>query len=121
MALAGSPQPSTRIAAHKGRVHFIQLLELLAQVKADETPPLHELLEQRRPHLAWGTTLIVITGRLSESLLNQLMLAQRHGVSPVVVACGHGTYFEAMRPSCAALGIPAYHVLYERDIRSLAL
>ena len=118
---AGSPLPATRITARKGRAHFIQLLELLAQVRADETPPLHELLEQRRPHLAWGTTLIVITGRLSETLLNQLMLAQRHGISPVVVACGHGTYFEAMRQSCAAIGIPAYHVLYERDIRNLAL
>jgi len=118
---AGSPQPSTRITSRKGRAHFIQLLELLAQVQADETQPLYELLEQRRAHLAWGTTLIVVTGRLSESLLNQLMLAQRHGISPVVVACGHGTYFEALRQSCAALRIPAYHMLHERDIRKLAL
>lgn len=113
--------PSTRIPARKGRAHFIELLELLAQVKADETPALAELLEQRRPHLAWGTTLLVVTGRVSEVLLNQLMLAQRHGISPVVVACGHGTHFDSLRQSCAALGIPAYHVLYERDIRRLVL
>ena len=63
--LAGEGRPPT-IPPRKGKRHMMHLLETLARVETIENSALVPLLGQQRYHLAWGTTLIVITGKLSD-------------------------------------------------------
>ena len=105
----------------KGRAHFMHVLEQLAHATADDAAPLSETLRHKLMHLNWATTLIVITGKADDALLDQLAQAQRRGLSPVLIACGFGANFEAVEQRCRSLGIPAFHVLTERDVQKLAL
>ena len=120
VGLITNEKASCALPVRKGRAHFMRALENLAQATADDVAPLTEFLHTRLPSLGWGTTLIVITGKASDVLLDQLALAQRRGLSPVLIACGYGADFEHMQQRCLRLGIPAQHVFTERDVQKLA-
>ena len=118
MGTSHAPAPApVWIPPRSGRPHMIQMLERLALAQPNEDTPFTEPLQRAIAKGNWGTTLIVVTGQANETLIHQLLDAQRRGLSPVLIACGYGTRFEAIQVHCAALGIPAYHVLRERDVR----
>ena len=100
-----------------GRPHMIQMLERLAQAQPCEDTSFVAPLQRAIAKGNWGTTLIVVTGQANDVLIQQLLAAQRRGLSPLLIACGYGARFDTIRQQCAALGIPAYHVLRERDMR----
>ncbi len=101
-----------------GRPHMIQMLERLALAQPNQDSAFTAPLQRAITKGNWGTSLIVVTGQADPTLIQQLLDARRRGLSPVLVACGYGTRFEATRQQCATLGIPAYHVLRERDMRA---
>jgi uncharacterized protein (DUF58 family) len=115
--------PKFELPPRKGRGHMIQILEALAHANADgeNVPLLEACLHKHLPHLGFGTTLVVITGKTSAAAVQQLLRARQHGLSPVLVSCGLGAHFQQARAQCDVVGIPAYHVLSEMDIRKLAL
>lgn len=96
---------------------MIQILERLALAQSTDTPFLPDL-QNSIAKGNWGTTLIVITGQANDAVIHQLLNAHRRGLSPLLIACGYGARFDAVSQQCAALGIPAYHVLRERDVRT---
>jgi uncharacterized protein (DUF58 family) len=103
------------------RAHNMAILEQLAQATADDVVPLADLMRSKLAALRWGTTLIVITGRADDDVIDQLAQAQRRGLSPVLIACGFGANFEQVNRRCRHIGIPAFHVMTERDVQKLAL
>ncbi len=107
----------TLLGTRSGRPHMIQMLERLALVQPDQEAPFAVPLQYAITKGNWGTTLIVITGQANPALIQQLLDARRRGLSPVLIACGYGTRIDAVRRQCATFGIPAYHVLRERDMR----
>jgi len=101
----------------KGKRHMMQLLEILARVETIENSPLVPLLQQQRYHLAWGTSLIVITGRLSDPLLDELYQARRAGQNALVILAGGGeTVDEAGHRRAKAFAIPVFSIATERDL-----
>jgi hypothetical protein len=73
----GRPQP---VPPRKGKRHLIRLLETLARVEQSMIRSF--LIQKQRYQLAWGTTLIVVTGRAGDDLLDELYQARRWGRTP---------------------------------------
>ena len=109
----GRPQS---IPPHKGKGHMMRLLETLARVGTIDNSALVPLLQQQRYHLAWGTTLIVITGRLSDDLLDELYQARRSGQNAIMILAGADLSEEAARRRAKTFGIPVFSIATERDL-----
>jgi uncharacterized protein (DUF58 family) len=114
--LAAEGQPQT-IPPNKGKRHLMRLLETLARVEIVDQSALIPLLQQQRYRLTWGTTLIVITGGLSNALLDELYQARRSGQNPLVIAAGTDTSEEAVYRRAKILDIPVYNIATERDLK----
>lgn len=113
--LSTDGRPQT-ISVHKGKPHLIRLLETLARVEMSNQMALVPLLQQQRFKLGWGTTLIVITGKASEELVNELYQAQRGGLNAILVLVGMDAAEEAARRRAQTFGIPVFSITSERDL-----
>ncbi len=113
LATGGNPQS---IPPRKGKRHMMRLLETLARAQMSENSALVPLLQHQRYHLAWGTTLIVITGTLSKELLDELYQARRSGQNAVVILVGTDTSEEDAHRRARTFGIPVVSVAAERDL-----
>jgi hypothetical protein len=91
-------------------------LETLARAQIIENSVLVPLLEQARYHLAWGTSLIVITGSLNRDVLDGLHQARRAGQNALVILAGGDTSDDAARQRAKAFGIPVFSIATERDL-----
>jgi uncharacterized protein (DUF58 family) len=114
--LADDGRPQS-LLPRKGKRHMMRLLETLARVESIDQSPLVPLLQQQRYRLAWGTTLIVITGKLSDVLLDELYQARRSGQNAVVILVGGDVSDEAVRRRARTFGIPFYSINTERDLK----
>ena len=103
----------------KGRAHLIQLLESLAGVKAVEADPAATLVNHERGRLAWGTTLVIVTGKADDVLFEALMHTRRTGLNPVLILCGRGVNLPPAQRRAAVCGIPLQYVRTENDVREL--
>jgi uncharacterized protein (DUF58 family) len=110
-------EPFQALLPRKGRGHFTSLLDVLARAQPAPTDSdFAALIGRERVKLAWGTTLVAITGQLTEALLGELLLAQRSGLNGAVIVCGRNAAgFRQVRRRAAGFGIVAHHVLPQRD------
>ena len=113
LAADGRPQS---IPPRKGKRHMMRLLETLARAGIIDSSVLVPLLQQQRYQLAWGTTLIVITGRLTDELLDELYQARRAGQNATIVLAGTDTSDDASRRRARAFGIPVISIATEREL-----
>jgi len=114
LAADGRPQS---IPPRKGKRHMMRLLETLARVQIMDSSALVPLLQQQRYQLAWGTTLIVITGRASNEVLDELYQARRGGQNAVVIQAGGDIPDDATRRRAKTFGIPVFSIATERDLK----
>lgn len=114
LATDGRPQI---IPPRKGKRHMMRLLETLARVEMAKGPSLVPLVQQQRYQLTWGTTLIIITGEVSDGLLNELYQAVRSGQNVLVVLAGGSPSEEAIKRRASVFGIPVYSIAGERDLK----
>ncbi len=115
-ALAEDGRPQT-ISPHKGKRHLMRLLETLARAETVDPSALVPLLQQQRYRLAWGTTLIVITGSLSNDLLDELYQARRSGKTPFLIVAGTDVSGEAVYQRAKILELPVFNIAAERDLK----
>ncbi len=108
--------PVHAIPPRKGRGHLMRVLEVLARVQTGESVPLAALLSQQIVHLAWGTTVILITSHLDEGLLEGLLQARRAGLDAVVVLCGYATGHADVQRRAQRFGFPVTIIRNERDL-----
>jgi uncharacterized protein (DUF58 family) len=113
VASGGRPQS---IPPRKGKRHMMRLLETLARVQTIDNSALVPLLQHQRYHLAWGTTLIVITGSLRDHLLDELYQARRSGQNAIVILAGGDLSDDAVRRRARTFGIPVFSIATERDL-----
>lgn len=106
----------TAIPSRKGRGHLMRVLEVLARVQVEESVPLTTLLQQQIVHLAWGTTVVVVTSRLDDTLLEGLLQARRAGLNAVVVLCGYATGHVDVERRAQRFGFPVTTIRNERDL-----
>jgi uncharacterized protein (DUF58 family) len=110
----GNPQS---IPPHKGKRHLMRLLETLARADIAENSALVPLIQRQRYQLAWGTTLILITGTASDELLDELYQARRWGQNGVLILAGRNASDEAIRRRAKTFGIPVYSIATESDLK----
>ena len=94
----------------------MRLLETLARVQIIENSALVPFVQGQRYQLAWGTTLIVITGGASDELLNELYQARRAGQNPILILAGRDASDEAIRRRAKIFGIITVSIATERDL-----
>jgi uncharacterized protein (DUF58 family) len=110
----GKPQA---IPPRKGKPHLMRLLETLARAEITENSALVPLIERQRYQLAWGTTLILITGRASDELLDELYQARRWGQNAVLILAGRDASDEAIRRRAKTFRIPVFSIATESDLK----
>jgi uncharacterized protein (DUF58 family) len=104
------------IPARRGRAHLMRILESLASVLLADTQPLVDVLRLEIPHLSWGTTLLVITPSIDDTLFDGLFQARRSGLNVVLIACGPVPHLAEARRRAGHFGIPLYQILNEKDL-----
>ncbi len=105
------------IPPRPGRAHLMKLLEWLARVQLADTRPLVEWLPQATVDLAWGTTVLVVTPSADEATGAALRRLRRAGLNPVLLAIEPHAQFGVVYERCRRLGVAAYEVADERDLR----
>lgn len=104
------------IPPHKGKRHLTRLLETLARVEMTEDSALAPLIQQQRYQLAWGTTLIVVSGGIGDDVLNELYQARRSGQNALLILAGRDSTEEPIQRRAKAFGIQVYSIATERDL-----
>lgn len=135
------------IPSRNGRGHLMGILEILARIQlrdmrnaegasADGRPAgtkgedpdeeewispisLPAWLPARVAHLSWGSTLVVVTPRLTESLVWVLHGMYRRGVNVFVLACTLQPQFKRMQEQAEALGVTSHQTIWESDLLKL--
>lgn len=109
------------VPERNGRGHLINILSLLARIQLHEHEQnLAEWLPSRLAHLEWGTTLVVVTPRLSEDALWSLHQAYRRGSNVVVIVCAEDAEFQTMQARGAKLGVQMHRTIWDKDLQALA-
>jgi uncharacterized protein (DUF58 family) len=98
------------------RAHLMRLLEVLARVNAIPESRLTVHLQRERARLAYGTTLVVITGRESVALFDTLILLQRAGLAVALILIQPPR--SPAELSAAPRGITIYRVWNEADLET---
>lgn len=116
--LTGARLPS--LPVRKGREHLIHLLDLLARVEVapeGQSPALfHELLNRATLALPWGSTVLAITSRATESLLDALLLLRRRGLAVMCVFTYPDPDFAAFARRVEQIGVRPLRVWREHDM-----
>jgi len=108
------------LPARSERAHLISVLEVLARVRLVPGIPLPDLLRRERPHLAWGTTVVAITGRADEALLDALAALRQGGCSVALLLVQAAAMEPLARERAALLGINVWPIWREQDLERSA-
>ena len=81
---------SVRVTSSRQRAQLMHILELLAQIVPHAVRPIGPLLENEAHGLGWGATILVVTVRPSEPLVETLWRLQRRGFKVTVLVVGNG-------------------------------
>jgi uncharacterized protein (DUF58 family) len=100
----------------KGRGHLMRILDVLARIQLTESESFVQLLRRQRVHLAWGTTVVLITGNVDNELFDELFQARRAGLNVVLILCGHVIEAEAIKHRAQHFGMPVYQFTSEQDL-----
>jgi uncharacterized protein (DUF58 family) len=106
------------IAPAKGRGHFMTALDVLARARvADPPDDFISLVQRERVKLAWGATLVFVTGKMTDALFEEIFKAQRSGLNAAIVLCGRTVDgLKQSQQRAAYFGVPLYHVVPQRDM-----
>ncbi len=121
------PTNTTQLAStihlppRKERGQLIAILEHLAEVEmATEAPePFTNLLRRDRLGLAWGGTIVIITGRGSTALTEALLALRRSGLAVAVIFAGVTRPTDGNEPWAAPPGVTTYTIHTIRDLERL--
>ncbi|HEX9609496.1 MAG TPA: DUF58 domain-containing protein [Candidatus Limnocylindria bacterium] len=94
-----------------------KLLHLLANVQADGTNPLAEVLSATLPQLRRGTTLCIVTGSTDRSWVRSLATLRRRGVAALVILLDRASFIGVDPDDRARVELAAVrHALAEYDV-----
>ncbi|HEX2979957.1 MAG TPA: DUF58 domain-containing protein [Anaerolineaceae bacterium] len=108
----------TVLQPHKGRPQLIQVLEQLARIQIGHREELPEILRRSASSLAWGTTILLVTGRVDDQVFDALFQMRRHGLDVVVLLVGSAQNSSSLRKQASSFNIPLYPLQSERDLES---
>ena len=108
------------LPARSERAQLISVLEVLARVRLAPGMPLAEILRRERPRLAWGTTIVAITGRTSDELLDTLASLRQGGFAVSLLLVQAPDPPPLARERAALLGISIWSIWREQDLEHTA-
>ena len=103
----------------KSTGQFITILEYLARIQPGEQIALDQLLHNTFFNLSWGTTIILISGGLNETNIEQLFQAKKIGINPVIILTGQFPELSRLRNLANYYSIPIHLVTLPSDLRTL--
>jgi uncharacterized protein (DUF58 family) len=106
------------LPARGERAHLMTVLEALARVHMTAEASFTEFLRAQRPHLPWGTSLAVISGRDTPELLDTLALLREAGFPLALILVQPSRASRVNEQRAALLRIPVYPVWRERDVEA---
>ena len=110
----GSDAPPRRNGASAGREE-----RLSSTAEASSPIALSTWLPNRVAHLGWGSTLLVVTPRLTENLIWVLHGMYRRGLNVFVLVCTLQPQFKRVQKQADTLGVSAHQVIWESDLLGL--
>jgi len=117
-ALPEESSISPSITARHGRRQLMRLLEVLAQIQPVETDPFVNLISEFRPKVAWGTTMLLITGAAGDEFFHEARFLQHAGVVPILIIVGNNPEMESIRRKAATFKIPFSHIRNELELET---
>lgn len=111
-------QGDTYLPAGRGRTQLMDLLEVLARAVPPSDGDFVELLARHTQDLAWGTTLLVVTGSAPERLASLLSDLRNAGSEVSVMLVGGGD--EASTRWLDQASVPWRQVTTETDLEGVA-
>jgi uncharacterized protein (DUF58 family) len=98
------------------RAHLMSLLEVLARVQIAPVTPLADLLRRESVNLPWGATLVVISGRESETLFDTLIYLRRVGMTVALILVQPSRPSVELEKRADLLGVPIHRLWREQDL-----
>jgi uncharacterized protein (DUF58 family) len=100
----------------KGTGHLMSILDILARVETPATTPFTQMLHRSMANLPWGTTLILVTGKYHDSLIEELFEARRMGMNAIIILVGIVSGFREIQQRAGHFGFQVHLVRDERDL-----
>ena len=100
----------------KGRSQLIRILDTLARIQGKDTESINSLLNRESPNLPWGTTIVVITGEITDALFDQLFQVKRRGQNVTLMITGHSANIKLARKQARQFGFPIYAFANEKSL-----
>jgi uncharacterized protein (DUF58 family) len=111
---AGAPPPA--VLPGRGRGHLMRLLDILARIQIGTGAAFPASLRRESIHFSWGTTLLVVTGRLDQDLFEALFAVRRLGMDAMLILVGRGAVTEEDRRRVETFGFPLSLIQSEADL-----
>jgi hypothetical protein len=107
------------LAQRKGRAHLMHLLDLLARVEValeDTAVPFLTLLTRRSLSLPWGSTVVLVTSREVEGLMDTLLTLRRRGLVIILALTCQDRHFQRTSQRASQIGVHTYRLWSEQDL-----
>ncbi|MGB7537830.1 MAG: DUF58 domain-containing protein [Anaerolineales bacterium] len=117
-------EPESRLhwlPVRRGTAHMMLVMEKLARVQLADADSFTGMLRERASELAWGTTMLVITGTPDALLFDEMLRARRMGLQSIVFLTAPVLRYEAFEARARGLGIPLYEIRSELDLERAML
>ncbi len=102
------------------RGHLMHVLETLARVQIGPAAPLPQRLRRERTRLAWGTTVVAITGGATDDLFEGLAVLRQAGFAVTLILVGGAAASAQARRHAALLGVPLRQIWRQQDLEQWA-
>ncbi len=109
------------LSPRQERAHLMSLLEVLARAQMTEQAPLAfaDFLRQQSVTLSWGCTIVVITGRETQDLLDTLLYLRRMGFAIALILVMPLPTEQTLEQRAELLKIPVYYVWREEELEMI--
>jgi uncharacterized protein (DUF58 family) len=98
------------------RGQLMSILEVLARIQPATGAPFVDLLREESVHLPWGSTLLLITGMIDDTLAETLLYLQHRGHAAAVVLVQEPSPRGRAGVSGSLAGIPVHRVWTDQDL-----
>jgi uncharacterized protein (DUF58 family) len=106
----------TSVPPRKGRAHLMNILETLARARLAHLEPFETLLFYEAAHLSWGTTLVLITGLVSDTLIDEILKLRLRGLNVVLIVCGDIPNRRDIISRSGQIGFVFFQLTSEKDL-----
>ncbi|MBI2300816.1 MAG: DUF58 domain-containing protein [Armatimonadetes bacterium] len=97
-----------------------RILDATARVELSDFQPLGRMLLREYPRLARDVSILVLTPRVDQALLEAVAAMRKSGFVMSVLVVGNSAGYAAARGKLLAEGVPAYDLLAKHHLRELA-